>query len=78
MAAAYGIGQNDATITVTWNDDQTRKGYVAGEVAHDKRNQCGHKKQMEYRHDFTARTMRHGKSEDVPGPNTPDPFNFGA
>ena len=66
MAAAYGIGQNDATITVTWNDDQTRKDMSQAKLL-----------AINEINDFYGEDEATAKA-NVPIPEAaPDPFNFG-
>ena len=78
MAAAYGIGQNDATITVTWNDDQTRKDMGQAKLLAINEINAGIKSKWEYRHDFYGEDEATAKA-NVPIPEAaPDPFNFGA
>ena len=78
MAAAYGIGQNDATITVTWNDDQTRKDMSQAKLLAINEINAGIKSKWEYRHDFYGEDEATAKA-NVPIPEAaPDPFNFGA
>lgn len=77
MAAAYGIGQNDATITVTWNDDQTRKDMGQAKLLAINEINAGVKNKWEYRRDFYGEDEATAKA-NVPIPETaPDPFNFG-
>ncbi|WP_315602454.1 phage portal protein [Treponema socranskii] len=77
MAAAYGIGQNDATITVTWNDDQTRKDMSQAKLLAINEINAGIKSKWEYRHDFYGEDEATAKA-NVPIPEAaPDPFNFG-
>ena len=77
MAAAYGIGQNDATITVTWNDDQTRKDMGQAKLLAINEINAGVKNKWEYRRDFYGEDEATAKA-NVPIPEVaPDPFSFG-
>lgn len=78
MAAAYGIGKNNAKITVTWNDDQTRKDIAAAKQMAMQEISAGVKNKWEYRRDFFGEDETQAKAntpEDIPAA---DPFNFGA
>ncbi len=77
MAAAYGIGTNNANIKVLWNNDATRKDETAAKQLALQEISAGVKNKWEYRKDF------YGEDETQAKANTPaeaiaDPFNFGA
>lgn len=52
MAAAYGLGANDARIEVKWNDDQTRKDLAQAKQLAMQEISAGVKNKWEYRRDF--------------------------
>ena len=78
MAAAYGLGANNDRITITWNEDMTRKDLQAAKQMALQEINAGVKNKWEYRKDF------YGEDENTAKANTPeetaaaDPFNFGA
>ena len=78
MAAAFKLGANDAKITITWNDDQTRKDITAAKQMAIQEITTGVKNKWEYRRDFYGEdeaTAKANTPEDIP---PADPFNFGA
>lgn len=78
MAAAFKLGANDAKITITWNDDQTRKDITAAKQMAMQEINTGVKNKWEYRRDFYGEdeaTAKANTPEDIP---PADPFNFGA
>lgn len=77
MAAAYGIGQNDATITVTWNDDQTRKDMSQAKAMRITEINAGISAPWEYRRDFYGEDEATAKANVPIREAAPDPFNFG-
>ena len=52
MAAAYGLGSNDSHITVTWNDDATRKDALQAKQLEMQEISAGIRDKWEYRRDF--------------------------
>jgi A118 family predicted phage portal protein len=78
MAAAYGIGANNAKITVTWNDDETRKDITAAKQLAMQEINTGVKNKWEYRRDFYGEDEAEAKANTPEEPIAPDPFNFGA
>lgn len=78
MAAAYGVGKNNAKITVTWNDDQTRKDITAAKQMAMQEINAGVKNKWEYRRDFYGEDEVQAKANTPEEPLAPDPFNFGA
>lgn len=78
MAAAYQIGKNNAKITVTWNDDQTRKDITAAKQLAMQEISSGVKNKWEYRRDFFGEDEAKAKANVPSEALAPDPFNFGA
>jgi A118 family predicted phage portal protein len=78
MAAAYKIGSNDSKITITWNDDATRKDITAAKTMAMQEINTGIKNKWEYRRDFFGEDEAAAKANVPPEPIAPDPFNFGA
>lgn len=78
MAAAYGLGANDAEITVTWNNDATRKDETAARQMALQEISAGVKNKWEYRKDFYGETEVQAKANTPEEPTAADPFNFGA
>lgn len=78
MAAAYGIGQNNATITVTWNDDQTRKDMAQAKAMRITEINAGISAPWEYRRDFYGEDEATAKANVPISETAPDSFNFGA
>lgn len=78
MAAAYGIGTNNPKITVTWNDDQTRKDITAAKTLAMQEINAGVRNKWEYRRDFFGEDEAKAKANVPPEALAPDPFNFGA
>ena len=52
MAAAYGLGSNDSHITITWNDDATRKDIMQAKQQEIQEINAGIRDKWEYRRDF--------------------------
>lgn len=78
MAAAYGLGANDAEITVTWNNDATRKDETAAKQMALQEISAGVKNKWEYRKDFFGEDEARAKANTPEEPAAADPFNFGA
>lgn len=78
MAAAYGIGANNAEIKVTWNNDATRKDETAAKQMALQEISAGVKNKWEYRKDFYGEDEAQAKVNTPQEPMYADPFNFGA
>lgn len=52
MAKAYGLGENNANITITWNDDTTRKDIVTAKTMALNEINAGVRNKWEYRKEF--------------------------
>ena len=78
MAAAYGIGANNANIKVIWNNDATRKDETAAKQMALQEINAGVKNKWEYRKDFFGENEAQAKANTPEDPAAPDPFNFGA
>lgn len=78
MAAAFKIGANDPTITVTWNNDATRKDETAAKQMALQEINAGVKNKWEYRKDFYGEDEAQAKANTPEEPAAADPFNFGA
>lgn len=78
MAAAYGIGANNADIKVTWNNDATRKDETAAKQMALQEISAGVKNKWEYRKDFYGEDEAQAKANTPVEPIPADPFNFGA
>jgi A118 family predicted phage portal protein len=78
MAAAYGIGANNAEIKVTWNNDATRKDETAAKQMALQEISAGVKNKWEYRKDFYGEDEVAAKTNVPEEPIAPDPFSFGA
>lgn len=78
MAAAYGLGANDAEITVTWNNDATRKDETAAKQMALQEISAGVKNKWEYRKDFYGEDEATARANTPEEPAAADPFNFGA
>ncbi len=78
MAAAYGMGSNNSKITVTWNDDQTRKDIQAAKQTALQEITAGVKNEWEYRRDFYGEDETTAKENTPEKPMMTDPFSFGA
>ncbi len=77
MAAAYGIGANNAEIKVTWNNDATRKDETAAKQMALQEISVGVKNKWEYRKDFFGEDEVQAKANTPEEPLAADPFNFG-
>ncbi|MGP1603328.1 MAG: phage portal protein [Treponema sp.] len=78
MAAAYKLGANNAKITITWNEDATRKDMTAAKQLAMQEINTGVKNKWEYRRDFYGEDEAAAKANVPEEPAAPDPFNFGA
>lgn len=78
MAAAYGLGANNAEITVTWNNDATRKDETAAKQMALQEISAGVKSKWEYRKDFYGEDEAQAKANTPEEPAAAGPFNFGA
>ncbi len=78
MAAAYGLGANNANITVTWNDDSTRKDMTAAKTMAINEINAGVKNKWEFRRDFYGEDEATAKANVPEQPIAPEPFSFGA
>lgn len=80
MAAAYGLGANNPKITVTWNDDQTRKDITAAKQMALQEVSAGVKNKWEYRTDFFGEDENQAKANVPVNETAPDTFSsmFGA
>lgn len=78
MAAAYGIGANNANIKVIWNNDATRKDETAAKQMALQEISAGVKNKWEYRWDFYGEDENTAKANVPEEPMAADPFNFGA
>lgn len=66
MAAAYNLGENNPKITVTWNDDTTRKDMTAAKQMAMQEIAVGVRDKWEYRRDF------YGEDEATAKQRTPE------
>lgn len=78
MAAAYGLGANDAEIAVTWNNDATRKDETAAKTMALQEINAGVKNKWEYRADFYGEDEATAKANTPEEPIAANPFDFGA
>ena len=78
MAAAYKLGSNNAKITITWNEDATRKDMTAAKQLAMQEINTGVKNKWEYRRDFYGEDEAKAKANVPEEPLAPDPFNYGA
>ena len=78
MAAAYKLGANNAKITITWNEDATRKDMTAAKQLAMQEINTGVKNKWEYRRDFFGEDEAAAKANVPVEPTPADPFNFGA
>lgn len=78
MAAAYGLGTGSSKITVTWNDDQTRKDMTAAKTMAMQEISAGVRSEWEYRRDFFGEDEAAAKANTPEKAAAPDMFNFGA
>lgn len=78
MAAAYGLGANNAEIKVTWNNDATRKDETAAKQMALQEISAGVKNKWEYRKDFFGEDEAQAKANAPQEPAIADPFSFGA
>lgn len=78
MAAAYKLGSNNAKITITWNEDATRKDMTAAKQLAMQEINTGVKNKWEYRRDFYGEDEAAAKANVPEEPAAPDPFNYGA
>ncbi|MBQ3836489.1 MAG: phage portal protein, partial [Treponema sp.] len=76
--AAFKIGANDPAITVTWNNDATRKDETAAKQMALQEINAGVKNKWEYRKDFYGEDEAQAKANTPEEPAAADPFNFGA
>lgn len=78
MASAYGLGANNSKITVTWNNDATRKDETAAKQMALQEINAGVKNKWEYRRDFYGEDEAQAKANAPVEAAAADPFNFGA
>ena len=78
MAAAYRLGTNNSKITITWNEDATRKDMTAAKHLAMQEISAGVKNKWEYRWDFYGEDEAQAKANAPIEPVPADPFNFGA
>ncbi len=78
MAAAYGLGANNAEIKVTWNNDATRKDEGAAKQMALQEINTGVKNKWEYRKDFFGEDEATARANTPEEPVAADPFSFGA
>ncbi|WP_261789677.1 phage portal protein [Treponema pectinovorum] len=78
IAAAYKLGTNNSKITVTWNDEQTRKDIITAKTMAISEINAGVKNKWEYRRDFYGEDESNAKANTPVEPVAADPFNFGA
>lgn len=76
MAAAYQIGPNDAKITITWNDDETRKDIQQAKQTALQEVNAGVKNKWEYRRDFFGEDEATAKANVPPEPTISTPFDL--
>ena len=78
IGAAFKLGENDADIEISWNDDQTRKDLTQAKTLSMQEITAGVKNKWEYRRDFF------GEDEQTAKENTPEEraaesaFSFGS
>lgn len=78
MAAAYRLGANNSKITITWNDDATRKDIAAAKTMAINEINAGVKNKWEYRRDFYGEDEATAKANTPEEPTAANPFDFGA
>ena len=78
MAAAYRLGTNNSKITITWNEDATRKDMTAAKHLAMQEISAGVKNKWEYRWDFYGEDAEQANANAPIEPVPADPFNFGA
>ena len=78
MAAAYGLGANNDRITITWNEDMTRKDLQAAKQMALQEISAGIKSEWEYRRDFYGEDEQTARANTPEKTATPELFNFGA
>ena len=79
IASAYGLGANDATIEIKWNDDKTRKDITAAKQMALQEIAQGVRAPWEYRRDFMGEdeaTAKANTPQQTAAPNIDDVFNF--
>ena len=76
IVAAYRIGPNNSRITITWNDDTTRKDVLQAKQMELQEISAGVRAPWEYRVDFMGEDELKAKENVPPAPLAPDPFNF--
>lgn len=76
MAAAYKLGANNAKITITWNDDATRKDMTAAKQLAMQEINTGVKNKWEYRRDFFGEDEAAAKANVPPEPAAASPFDL--
>lgn len=76
MAAAYGLGSNDSHITVTWNDDATRKDAVQAKQLEMQEISVGIRDKWEYRRDFFGEDEITAKANVPIKPVQSSPFDL--
>ena len=74
MANAYGLGANDPTITITWNDDTTRKDIAAAKQQALQEASSGVMSKYEYRMKFYGEDEATAKAKVPELEIAPDPF----
>lgn len=76
MAAAYGLGSNDSHITVTWNDDATRKDIERAKITKINEINAGICDKWEYRRDFFGEDELTAKANVPIEPVQSSPFDL--
>ena len=76
MAAAYGLGSNDSHITVTWNDDATRKDALQAKQLEMQEISAGIRDKWEYRRDFFGEDEITAKANVPIEPVQSSPFDL--
>lgn len=78
MSAAYKLGSNNSNITVSWNDDATRKDIMSAKTMAINEINAGIMSEWEYRRDFYGEDEATAKAKVPEKPLVPSPFDFGA
>ena len=76
MAAAYGLGANDAKIAVTWNDDETRKDTQQAKMNMLNEINAGICSKAEYREKFYGEDKATAIANVPPEPVMSTPFDL--
>lgn len=77
IACAYGLGSNDSTISIVWNEDATRKDLVQAKQMELQEITAGVRNKWEYRKDFMGEDENTARA-NVPEEKAPlaDPFGL--